>query len=121
MDIPLKPLAHAGEQEFFVAQTTGEGQFRIEAVELLRDGVVVDTDRHRHDSSVYVNVDGIYVLSNPDTTGTYSIRIHTNPLFGDCAALVQHIPALAADRYSKQCAPGTGANRTKRAPPPKQP
>jgi hexosaminidase len=121
MEIPLKPLAHAGEQEFFVAQTTGEGQFRIEAVELLKDGVVVDTDRHRHDSSVYVNVDSLYVVSNPDTTGAYSIRIHAIPLFGDCAALVQHIPALAADRYSKQCAPGTGANRTKQNPPPKQP
>jgi hexosaminidase len=121
IEVPLKPLAHAGEQEFFITQTTGDGQFRISSIELLKDGVVVDTDRHPHDSSVYQNVDSIYIVSNPDTTGNYSIRIHATPLHGDCAALVQHIPALAADRYSKQCAPGSGANRTKQSPAPKQP
>lgn len=119
IDIPITgKLSHAGEQEFFVAQTTGEGQFRIDAVELLKDGVVVAIDRHRHDSSVYNNVDSLYVVNNPDTGGQYSVRIHATALHGECGALVQHIPALAADRYSKQCAPGSGANRTKQSPAP---
>jgi hypothetical protein len=118
MEFPLDgKLRSVGEQEFFVAQTVGEGQFRIEEVELLKDGVAVDTDRHRHESSVYRNVDSLYVVRNPDLAGKYSIRVHVTPLFGDCGAIVQLIPALALDQYSKQCAPGTGANRSKQTPP----
>ncbi|MBN8460029.1 MAG: beta-N-acetylhexosaminidase [Verrucomicrobia bacterium] len=116
IDIPLKPLAYSGEQEFFITQTTGGGQFRVECAELLKDGVVVDTDRHRHDSSVYVNVDCMYLLKNPDATGVYTLRLHATPLNGDCAALIQHHAALAPDGYSKQCAPGSGANRSKQTP-----
>jgi len=119
MEFPLeRKLRQVGEQEFFVAQTVGEGQFRIDAVELIKDGVVVDTDRHRHESSVYRNADSLYVAKQPDLAGKYSVRIHVDPLFGDCGAIVQLIPALAPNQYSKQCAPGTGANRTKQTPAP---
>jgi hypothetical protein len=44
-----------------------------------------------------------------------SLEAHT--LEGDCAAIVQHIPALPADVYSKQCSPESGANRTMQSPP----
>ncbi|MCX7007306.1 MAG: family 20 glycosylhydrolase, partial [Kiritimatiellaeota bacterium] len=111
-------LRRAGEQEFYVAQGTGEGQFRIDAVELLKDGVVVDADRHRYESAVYHDVNCLYLLKNPDTAGRNTVRVHVTPLSGDCAASVQLIPALAPDGYSKQCAPGSGANRTKQTPPP---
>jgi hypothetical protein len=66
---------------------------------------------------VFVNVDCMYILQNPDTTGTYTLRVHAAPLHGDCEALIQHHPALAPDGYSKQCAPGSGANRSKQSPP----
>ncbi len=111
-------LQNAGEQEFFVAQTTGNGQFRVQAAELLKDGVVVDTDRHRYDSAIYKGVEYMYVLKNPDVTGRYAVRFHVTPLAGDCSAIVQLIPALASGDYSKQCAPGSGANRTKQLPAP---
>lgn len=116
IDIPLKPLAHAGEQEFYLTQTTGDGQFRVESAEFLKDGVVVDTDRHRYDSSVYENVNYLYVLKNPDTNGVYTLRLHAAPLNGGCDALILHHAALAPDGYSKQCAPGSGANRSKQTP-----
>jgi hexosaminidase len=116
IDIPLGSLAHAGEQEFLITQTTGAGQARVEFAELLKDGVVVDTDRHCCDYSEYVRVDCLYILNNPDTAGAYTLRLHATPLNGECAALVQHHAALAPDYYSKQCAPGTGANRSRQTP-----
>ncbi len=111
-------LRQAGVQEIFVAQGAGEGQFRIDAVELLKDGQPVDQDRHAYESSVYKDARSLYLVKNPDTNGNYSVRIHVEQLFGDCAAVVQLNPALAPDRYSKQCAPDSGANRTKQSNPP---
>ena len=110
-------LRHAGEQEFLVGQGSGDGQFRIDAVELLKDGVVVDQDRHPYESSVYKDTRCIYLVKNPDVTGHYSVRIHVKQLFGESAATVQLIPALAPDKYSQQCRPGSGANRSKQTPP----
>jgi hypothetical protein len=60
----------------------------------------------------------LYLVKNADLAGTYSLRLHVTPLSGDCGVLVQLIPALAPDQYSRQCAPGTGANRTKQTPAP---
>lgn len=110
-------LKHAGIQEFTVVQGPGEGRFRVDAVELIKDGTVVDQDRHAYESAVYNNVANLYLVSNPDTIGRYSLRIRVTQLEGDCAAIVQHIPALPADGYSKQCSPESGANRTKQLPP----
>jgi hexosaminidase len=114
-EFPLD-LRHAGEQEFFVTQGTGEGQYRVDAVELLKDGITVDADRHPCDASVYRNVDCVYVVKNPDTAGHYTVRVTTKALFGDSTAMLQHIPALPPDGYSMQCVPGSGANRTKQSP-----
>ena len=106
-------LRHAGVQEIFVAQVAGEGQFRVDAVELLKNGAVVDRDRHRCEASTDQGVRSLYLVKNADLDGSYSVRIHVKEISGQSAAIVQVNPALAADQYSPQCAPDTGANRTK--------
>lgn len=114
MEFPLDgKLRHPGVQEFFVGQGTGDERFRIDAVELLKDGAVVDTDRHPFEASVYKDARSLYLVKNPDLDGKYSVRIRTTPISGDGSAIVQLIPALAPEEYSKQCAPDTGSNRTK--------
>ena len=110
MDIPLPKFAQVGEQEFFVGQGIGDGQFVIESAELLKDGKVVSTNKHSYESSMLRHTWHVYILKNPNTAGNYSVRFHVRQLFGDCSAVVQLNAAMAPDQYSKQCAPGGGAN-----------
>jgi hexosaminidase len=110
IEIPLPKFSQVGEQEFYVGQGTGDGQFLISSAELLKDGVVVSTNKHDYESSMYKNTWQVYILKNPDIAGSYSIRFHVKQLFGDGSAIVQLNPALAPDQYSKQCAPGSGSN-----------
>jgi hexosaminidase len=117
LEFPLDgKLRHPGVQEFFVAQGTGDGRFQIDAVELLKDGVVIDQDRHDYELSYFKRVASLYLVRNTDLDGKYSVRLRVTVLSGDGSAIVQLIPALAPDNYSKQCAPDTGANRTNNKP-----
>ncbi len=116
LDFPLDgKFTHGGVQEFFVAQGTCDGQFLISSMELLKDGTVLDTDRHEYEASVYKDAKSLYLLKTPDAAGGQVLRIHVKQLTGKCSATVQMIPALAPDQYSKQCAPESESNRTKQS------
>jgi len=106
-------LPHAGVQEFFVGQGMGEGQFVIQGMEMIQDDKIVDKDWHEYESSVYHDAKSLFLLRLDNLEGNMKVRIHVKQLWGDCAAIVQLNPALAADQYSKQCGPDTGSNRTR--------
>lgn len=118
VEIPLPKFKQVGEQEFFVAQGAGDGQFLVTSAELLKDGVVVSANAHDYESSMFRHTWQVYTLKNPDTAGTYSVRFQAKPLFGDCSAIVQLNQALAPGQYSKFSAPGSGANGAAKEPGP---
>jgi hexosaminidase len=118
IEISLPKFKYTGEQEFYAAQGVGDGQFKIESVELLKNGKVVATNKHDYESSMYKDTKQIYIVKNPDTDAGYSVRFKVKQLSGDCSAIVQYNPALAPEMYSKQCAPGSGSNGGSKEPGP---
>lgn len=118
IEIPLPKFQCAGEQEFYAAQGVGDGQFKIESVELLKNGRVVATNKHDYESSLYKDTKQVYIVKNPDTDAGYSVRFRVKQLSGDCSAIVQYNPAMAPEMYSKQCAPGSGSNGGAKEPGP---
>lgn len=114
LDFPLTgKIRQAGFAEFSALYGTGEGQFRVTGMELLRDGKVIDRCSHNHDATVSNDFDHFYHLTIPEITGNYTLRVHAQQLRGDCSAIVQMIPALTPDRYSPRSRPECPVNGVK--------